>query len=167
MGTSGGDLGQQQPWLPAPACAEAAGGHCSETEGKWRESQVQLKRGGAREGEKGKNVEKFLCRRGSFQLPLITSQHCLSSFPSSPFLLPLTLNSFHWVLKRASQLVSMLSISHLSSLPFYTVARSIFLKYESDHVILSTQKPSIVSLVYLTKSWTQYGIQGHLSSGSN
>lgn len=95
MGTSSGDLGHQQPWLPAPACAEAAGGHCSETEGKWRESQVQLKRGGAREGEKGKNVEKFLCRRGSFQLPLITSQHCLSSFPSSPFLLPPTLNSFH------------------------------------------------------------------------
>lgn len=152
MGTSSGDLGQQQPWLSAPAFAEQTGGHCSETEGKWRESQVRLKRGGAREGEKGKNVEKFLCRTGSFQLPLITSQHCLNSFPSFPFLLPSSLNSFHSGSQES--LTTCLYAINLSPFQptFYTVARSIFLKYKSDHVFLSAWKPSIVSLVYLTKS---------------
>lgn len=33
---------------------------------------VYLNIGGAKKSKKGKNVEKFLCRIGSFQVPLIT-----------------------------------------------------------------------------------------------
>lgn len=41
-----------------------AGNYYSGTECVSRESQVQLERGGAREGEKGKNVEKFSAEQG-------------------------------------------------------------------------------------------------------
>lgn len=48
-----------------------------------------VKAGGAKEGEKGKNVEKFLCRTGGFHVPSITSQHRLTflhflSIPVAP-----------------------------------------------------------------------------------
>lgn len=141
MGTSRIDAGEQQPWLLAPgyfreAYAERASSHCSETECKWRESQVQLKRGGASQGEKGKNVEKSLCRTGSFQVPLITSQQCLNSLSSFPPLLPSTLKSFH--LGSQESLTACLYAINLSpcQYTFYIVARNIFLKYKSDHVIL-------------------------------
>lgn len=157
MGNSSGDVGSSisDSWpqnISGKHMQEKAGNYYSDTECVSRESQVQLERGGAREGEKGKNVEKPLCKTGSFQVPLITYQHCLKSFPSFPFLLPTTLNSFH--LGSQENLMTCLRAIHLSPFQytFYTVARSIFLKGKSDHVILPAQKPSLVSTVYLTVS---------------
>lgn len=141
MGTGRRDVGERQPWLLAPgyfreACAERVGGHNSETERKRRESQVQLQRGGASQGEKGKNVKKSFCKRGSFQVPLITSQQSLNSLSSFPSLLPSALKSFH--LGSWESLTALLYAINLSPCQstFYTVARNILLKYKSDHVIL-------------------------------
>jgi len=121
-----------------------------------RENQVQWKRSGAGEGEKGKNVEKFLCRAESFQVPLIISQHCLKTSPSFPLLLPPTLNNFH-VGSQESQNLS----------PCYqSVTFPIYLLHCCQSIFLNTSL-IIVSAAYLTKSQTQHGTQGLRSSGPN
>lgn len=128
----------------------------TQTECMSRENQVQWKRSGAGEGEKGKNVEKFLCRAESFQVPLIISQHCLKTSPSFPLLLPPTLNNFH-VGSQESQNLS----------PCYqSVTFPIYLLHCCQSIFLNTSL-IIVSAAYLTKSQTQHGTQGLRSSGAN
>lgn len=90
-----------------------------------RENQVQWKRGGAGEGEKGKNVEKFLCRT-EFPNPI---NHISTLSQNLPFLstppAP-TLNNFH-----VGSQESLRTCLHAISLSpfqyiFYIVARASF-----------------------------------------